>query len=26
MCKAVDKGMVVGEIRLLEKTKEPEGA
>jgi cyclic pyranopterin monophosphate synthase len=26
MCKAVDKGMVVGEIRLLEKIKEPEGA
>ncbi len=26
MCKAVDKGMVVGEIKLLEKTKEPEGA
>ena len=26
MCKAVDKGMVVGEIRLLEKTKGPEGA
>ena len=26
MCKAVDKGMIVGEIRLLEKTKEPEGA
>ncbi len=26
MCKAVDKGMVVGEIRLLEKTKEPDGA
>jgi cyclic pyranopterin monophosphate synthase len=23
MCKAVDKGMVIGEIRLLEKTKEP---
>ena len=26
MCKAVDKGMVVGEIRLIEKTKEPAGA
>jgi cyclic pyranopterin phosphate synthase len=26
MCKAVDKGMVIGEIKLLEKTKEPEGA
>ena len=26
MCKAVDKGMIIGEIRLLEKTKEPEGA
>ena len=26
MCKAVDKGMVIGEIRLLEKTKEPDGA
>ena len=26
MCKAVDKGMVVGEIRLVEKTKEPDGA
>jgi cyclic pyranopterin monophosphate synthase len=26
MCKAVDKGMVIGGIRLLEKTKEPEGA
>ncbi len=25
MCKAVDKGMVVGEIRLLEKTKETAG-
>ncbi|HEX2740986.1 MAG TPA: cyclic pyranopterin monophosphate synthase MoaC, partial [Rubrobacter sp.] len=25
MCKAVDKGMVIGEIRLLEKTKEPVG-
>jgi cyclic pyranopterin phosphate synthase len=25
MCKAVDKGMVVGEIRLLEKTKETSG-
>jgi cyclic pyranopterin phosphate synthase len=25
MCKAVDKGMVIGELRLLEKTKEPEG-
>ena len=23
MCKAVDKGMVIEEIRLLEKTKEP---
>ena len=23
MCKAVDKGMVIGEVRLLEKTKEP---
>jgi cyclic pyranopterin monophosphate synthase len=23
MCKAVDKGMVIGELRLLEKTKEP---
>jgi molybdenum cofactor biosynthesis enzyme len=22
MCKAVDKGMVIGEVRLLEKTKE----
>ncbi len=26
MCKAVDKGMVIEEVRLLEKTKEPEGA
>ena len=26
MCKAVDKGMVIGNIRLLEKTKEPDGA
>ena len=26
MCKAVDEGMVIGEIKLLEKTKEPEGA
>ncbi len=26
MCKAVDKGMVIGEVRLLEKTKEPQGA
>jgi cyclic pyranopterin monophosphate synthase len=26
MCKAVDKGMVIGEVRLLEKTKEPDGA
>ncbi len=26
MCKAVDKGMVVGDVRLLEKTKEPDGA
>ena len=26
MCKAVDKGMIIGEIKLLEKTKEPEGA
>jgi cyclic pyranopterin monophosphate synthase len=25
MCKAVDKGMVIGEVRLLEKTKEPAG-
>jgi cyclic pyranopterin phosphate synthase len=23
MCKAVDKGMVIGEVRLLEKTKDP---
>jgi cyclic pyranopterin phosphate synthase len=23
MCKAVDKGMVIGDLRLLEKTKEP---
>ena len=23
MCKAVDKGMVIGEVRLIEKTKEP---
>jgi len=23
MCKAVDKGMVIGDVRLLEKTKEP---
>lgn len=26
MCKAVDKGMAIGEVRLLEKTKEPAGA
>jgi cyclic pyranopterin monophosphate synthase len=26
MCKAVDKGMVIGEVRLLEKTKETDGA
>jgi cyclic pyranopterin phosphate synthase len=26
MSKAVDKGMVIGEVRLLEKTKEPDGA
>jgi cyclic pyranopterin phosphate synthase len=26
MCKAVDKQMVIGDVRLLEKTKEPEGA
>ncbi len=26
MCKAVDKGMEIGEIKLLEKTKEPDGA
>ena len=25
MCKAVDKGMEIGEVRLLEKTKEPGG-
>jgi cyclic pyranopterin phosphate synthase len=25
MCKAVDKGMIIGEIRLIEKTKEPAG-
>jgi cyclic pyranopterin monophosphate synthase len=25
MCKAVDKGMVIGEIRLLEKTRETDG-
>ena len=25
MCKAVDKGMVIGEVRLLEKTKETDG-
>ena len=26
MCKAVDKGMEIGEVRLLEKTKETDGA
>ncbi len=26
MCKAVDKDMVIGDVRLIEKTKEPEGA
>ncbi len=26
MCKAVDKGMAIGEIKLLEKTKEPDEA
>ncbi len=25
MCKAVDKGMVIGDVRLIEKTKEPSG-
>jgi cyclic pyranopterin monophosphate synthase len=25
MCKAVDKGMMIGEVRLIEKTKEPAG-
>ncbi len=25
MCKAVDKGMTIGDVRLLEKTKNPEG-
>ena len=25
MCKAVDKGMVIGDVRLLEKTKETDG-
>jgi cyclic pyranopterin phosphate synthase len=25
MCKAVDKGMIIGEVRLLGKTKEPDG-
>ena len=25
MCKAVDKGMVIGDVSLIEKTKEPEG-
>jgi cyclic pyranopterin phosphate synthase len=25
MCKAVDKGMIIGEVRLLEKTKKPTG-
>jgi cyclic pyranopterin phosphate synthase len=25
MCKAVDKGMVIGDVRLVEKTKEPDG-
>ncbi len=26
MCKAVDKGMIIGDIRLIEKTKEPDGS
>jgi cyclic pyranopterin phosphate synthase len=26
MCKAVDKGMVIGDVRLIEKMKEPDGA
>ena len=26
MCKAVDKGMIIGDIRLIEKTKKPEGS
>jgi cyclic pyranopterin monophosphate synthase len=26
MCKAVDKGMVIGDVRLLEKTREPDRA
>ncbi len=25
MCKAVDKGMIIGDVRLIEKTKEPDG-
>jgi cyclic pyranopterin monophosphate synthase len=26
MCKAVDKGMAIGDVRVLKKTKEPDGA
>ena len=26
MCKAVDKGMIIGDIRLIEKTKRPDGS
>ena len=26
MCKAVDKGMIIGDIRLIEKTKKPDGS
>ena len=26
MCKAADKGMAIGDVRVLEKTKEPDGA
>ena len=26
MCKAVDKGMIIGDVRLIEKTKKPDGS
>ena len=26
MCKAVDRGMIIGDVRLIEKTKEPDGS
>jgi cyclic pyranopterin monophosphate synthase len=26
MCKAVDRGMIIGDVRIIEKTKEPDGS